>query len=234
VYPPWGWRDVLVFAGLAVSATIFGSLLAVGGLHLLPPELRHKTALLIAAQTVAYLLSLAALYVIVTKDGRPFLDSLRWIPSLSIGPARAALYGLGVSLGVALLGAALQAPKETPMKDIVLADWRSLLLVLAVGVTIGPVFEELVFRGFLQPLAVRSLGVWPGILAAALPFGLLHLQQYGFNWQHGVLITLAGAAFGWVRHLSGSVRTSTIMHMAYNSTVFVALFADRKELPTAW
>jgi membrane protease YdiL (CAAX protease family) len=232
--PPWGWRDIALFAGVAAAATLFGSMLALIAMHALPEHVRHKTILLISAQSVSYVISLAGLYAIVVRYGVPFWLAMRWSASLVIGPGRAMLYGFGASLAVALLGALLRAPKETPMKDLVLADWRSLLLVLVVSVTIGPLFEELVFRGFLQPLAVRSLGPLAGIVIAALPFGLLHLQQYGFNWQHGVLITLAGAAFGWVRHHSGSTLTSTIMHIAYNSTVFLALVTDRKELPTRW
>jgi len=56
--------------------------------------------------------------------------------------------------------------------------------------------EELIFRGFLQPLLVRSLGAPAGILATALPFGLLHFQEYGNSWRHVLLISLSGVAFG--------------------------------------
>ena len=36
--------------------------------------------------------------------------------------------------------------------------------------------------------------VAPGIALSAVGFGLLHLPQYGYTWQHGILITLAGEA----------------------------------------
>ena len=112
---------------------------------------------------------------------------------------------------------------------------RSSVVLLAIfGTTLGPLCEELAFRGFMQPLFVRSLGAIPGILLAAVPFGLLHLQQYGWSWRHGLLITLAGAAFGWMRHATGSTKASVIMHVAYNSMFFLALVAQRKELPSQW
>jgi len=38
-----------------------------------------------------------------------------------------------------------------------------------------------------------------GVLAATIPFGLLHFQEYGNSWRHAVLIALAGASFGWMR-----------------------------------
>jgi membrane protease YdiL (CAAX protease family) len=107
------------------------------------------------------------------------------------------------------------------------------MLVAVFGITVGPLCEELIFRGFLQPLFVRSFGAVAGILLTALAFGLLHLQEYGFSWRHVVLITMVGAALGWIRHRTGSTKASTIMHAAYNATFFlVALAAQRKN--TAW
>jgi membrane protease YdiL (CAAX protease family) len=112
------------------------------------------------------------------------------------------------------------------MKEL-LSDPVSIALIAVFGTTLGPVCEELVFRGFLQPLLVRSLGAVAGIFATAVPFGLLHLQQYGFSWRHGLLITCAGAAFGWMRHTTGSTRASTLMHAAYNGLFFLVLLTQR-------
>ena len=118
----------------------------------------------------------------------------------------------------------------TPMSKL-LEDRVSMIFLAVAGVSLGPLCEELIFRGFMQPLFVRSIGVAGGILAAAVPFGLLHLQEYGFSWQPGLLITLAGAAFGWMRHRTGSTQASTLMHAAYNTTFFLALLAQPKNLP---
>src|SRR5262249_44868005 len=102
------------------------------------------------------------------------------------------------------------------------------------GVTLGPVCEELAFRGFLQPLLERSLGAAPAILLSGAGFGLLHLPQYGFSWQHAVLITAAGAAFGWMRYASRSTFGSTLMHSAYNLTLFAGYFAGGSRVPQSW
>jgi len=45
------------------------------------------------------------------------------------------------------------------------------------------------------------------------------------------LISLAGAAFGWMRHATGSTNVSAIMHASYNALGFLALFAQRKYVP---
>jgi membrane protease YdiL (CAAX protease family) len=91
------------------------------------------------------------------------------------------------------------------------------------GVTVAPVVEELVFRGFLQPLLKRDVGTVAAIIAANIPFGILHFSEYGNSWRHVVVITLAGVAFGWMRHASGSTRASALMHAAYNGLFFYAL-----------
>jgi len=81
---------------------------------------------------------------------------------------------------------------------------------------------------------VRSFGAVAGVVLAAIPFGLLHLSQYGGSWRHGLLITMAGVGFGWMRQVSGSTRAAAIMHAAYNFIFFAALFAQRGKLPGPW
>ena len=94
---------------------------------------------------------------------------------------------------------------DTPNPMTELMEGRaSVILMACFGVTLGPLFEELGFRGFLQPLLVRSFGAVAGILLTALPFGLLHWQEYGNSWRHVLVISAAGAAFGFMRHATGS------------------------------
>ena len=65
---------------------------------------------------------------------------------------------------------------ETPF-DNLLSDTASRIGIALFGVTLGPVIEELLFRGFLQPVLVDSMGVLPGILVTSVLFGALHLSQ---------------------------------------------------------
>ncbi len=144
------------------------------------------------------------------------------------------LLGIVLAFAVAFAGSLLKTPDiDSPMKQL-LSSPQAIFLIAIFGTTLGPLFEELAFRGFLQPLLVRSFGAAPGILIAAAAFGVLHLQEYGFSWRHGLLITGAGAAFGWMRHQTGSTFASTLMHSAYNLTFFIVLVAQRKELSHTW
>src|SRR5262249_34158021 len=115
---------------------------------------------------------------------------------------------------------------ENPMTEL-LKGRLSLILMAIFGITIGPLCEELAFRGFLQPLLMRSFGTVAGVVIAAIPFGLLHFQEYGNSWKHALLISLAGAAFGWMRAATGSTKAAALMHAAYNALFFFAFVSTK-------
>ena len=104
----------------------------------------------------------------------PLWASLLAVPGMGAAAGSASrfvLFGILLAFAVGLLGAVLQTPDiNSPMKEL-LSSPRSVLLIAVFGTTLGPFFEELAFRGFMQPLFVRTLGVVPGILLAAAAFG---------------------------------------------------------------
>jgi membrane protease YdiL (CAAX protease family) len=221
--PFWSYGDLLILAGLTIPCLLLG----IGGvkaafwvLHLHPTV---KTWELLAAQFAFYALLLGMLVALFrTQYDRPFWRSLGWVasrlPLFSIVTG-----GVGLAMAVLLLGALIHTPRtENPLTEL-LKDPTSLILVAIFGSIVAPVCEELVFRGFLQPLLVRSLGAFAGIVATALPFGLLHFYEYGNSWRHVLLISLSGAAFGWMRHATGSTKAAAGMHSSYNAFQFVLL-----------
>ncbi|MGC9971484.1 MAG: type II CAAX endopeptidase family protein [Bryobacteraceae bacterium] len=193
------------------------------------PRERAVTALLLTFSF--YGVWFLALYALIRlRYGRPFWRSLAWLrPPRGLWDS--AGWGLLLALAAILLGVLLRPPEiKTPLDDL-LQDRASLMLIGVFGVTLGPLCEELMFRGFLMPLLVRSFGALTGVLAAAIPFALLHGFQYAWNWQRLVIIFLAGAAFGWMRHRSGSTAAAALMHAAYNLTQFaITLVAQRQGL----
>jgi uncharacterized protein len=235
-YPFWKFVDVAFFFAIAFPCLVMGGVMVKAVIWLLRLHVHSKALELLPAQFLGYGFLFLALYLLLKMHyGRPFWQSLRWIPA-RISVAREVMLGFLLAIAVASLGALLQTPDvANPMKDLLLSDRTSMLLMAVFATTLGPVCEELAFRGFLQPLLVRSLGPVLGILLASVPFGLLHLQQYAWSWRHVLLITLAGVAFGWMRQISGSTKASAVMHAAYNLLFFVgALLAQGNKLPTTW
>ncbi len=233
-YPFWSYADLVVFFGLALPCLLLGAFSVSVVIWIFHIHVRSQALQLVPAQFLGYGYLFFALYLLLKMHyGRPFWPSLRWVRTRP-GTGRAILYGFVLAFGVALTGAALHTPDiQTPMKGL-LADRSSILLIAAFAVTLGPLCEELAFRGFLQPVLVRSFGGGAGVVLAAIPFGLLHLSQYGGSWRHGLLITIAGIGFGWMRQASGSTRAATIMHAAYNFIFFAAMFSQKGSIPHAW
>lgn len=225
--PFWSYTDLLIFIGLAIPCLLLGIGVVRALEFVLHIQPRVRMLDLLPAQFLGYALMFTALMLLFRwQYGRPFWCSLGWT-ELRLSPGLVVVAGLLTAFGVSAISILIGTPAvNNPMTEM-LKDPTSLVLVAIFGVTLGPLFEELAFRGFLQPLVVRSLGVTAGVLVAAIPFGLLHYQEYGNSWRHVVLISLAGAAFGAVRQLTGSTKASTLMHASYNALFFVALVAQR-------
>jgi membrane protease YdiL (CAAX protease family) len=117
-------------------------------------------------------------------------------------------------------------PIPSPIENLI-SDRRSLFIMMLFLTVFGPVFEELVFRGFLFPLLARSLGPWPGILLCATPFALVHGSQYHWSWQHLTIVGTAGVIFGIVRYKTGSTAAATLAHTGYNATLFVGFLVQK-------
>ena len=222
--PFWSYTDVFMFAGMMLPCFLIAFVIfpRLAGFN----PVAHPWQL-VPEQSVFYALLggiLAALFRL--QYDRPLWRSLGWIAH-RFSLAWTLIAGVLTAILVSMVGTLIKVPiTENPMTKL-LKDTGSVIPLAIFGITIGPLFEELVFRGFLQPLLARTLGVAGGILAANIPFGILHYWEYGKSWRHVVVISLAGAAFGLMRHVSGSTRASTFMHAAYNALFFVALFAAK-------
>ncbi len=227
--PPWNGLDVfrlVIMAIVAMVACGLGMLAVVPGATAKARVLRLSVLpeLFIVAQMLAYLLLLGYMYILVTKErGSPrFWKALHWNWPVNIWPFLAV--GLAMQIAFLFLAHFLPFPKETPFDEL-LQRHATIVLVAVFAVTLGPLMEELFFRGFLYPVLARRFGVGTGISVTALGFGLMHAAQYGYSWASVLLIFLVGMVLGVVRARTDSVAAGFLVHMAYNGTIAAAMFA---------
>jgi membrane protease YdiL (CAAX protease family) len=230
-YPFWGYPDLFGFILIALLGSIVESLLMSG---LLAVTHVRQIYVLIPAQVLLYAFLLGTLAMIFRRYyGRPFWHSLGWAP-IELSTSFVASCGVLAAIAVMVASVLMRTPDiDSPMKAL-LSDPTSVVLIAVIGTTLAPLCEEIVFRGFLQPLLVRSLGATPGILLAAAAFGLMHLQEYGYSWRHALLIAAAGAGFGWMRQRTGSTKAAVLMHAAYNGVFFLLLALQQAALHGRW
>ena len=96
---------------------------------------------------------------------------------------------------------------------------RRVVVILSVA-GLPAIFEELAFRGVLQPLLIRATGhAWVGIALASIIFSAIHFQFYGFMPR-----VLLGALFGWLACRSGSLVPGMLAHFVNNALAAVTLW----------
>jgi len=131
---------------------------------------------------------------------------------------------------IGYLGFVLRMPEiQLPFQQM-LTDRTTVLLTGLFVVVLGPLCEELVFRGFILPVFIRNLGVAAGIVLTGLLFGIAHGQEYDWSWRHIALITMAGSIFGWVKYKTKSTASAAFMHSTFNLAQFAAFLTQSHTL----
>lgn len=114
----------------------------------------------------------------------------------------------------------LPMPKTTPFEQFFNRPFDA-YLVAAFAVSLGPLMEELFFRGFLYPVLARRMGAALGIMITGFFFGLIHLPQYGYSWAAVLIVCLVGVVLTTVRAVTKSVASSFLAHVGYNGTLLL-------------
>jgi len=226
--PFFDYSDLFFFVVLCVPC-LFIALLLVRAVKLFAPVSMPIQLLLV--QSVWYFLvfgSLGALFRI--RYQRPFWRSLDWRPIAISGAIGALLAGPVLALSVGLLGSALRTPEINLPFEEMLSSRAAVVLLGILVVILGPVSEELAFRGFLMPLLIRSLGAAAGVVVTGIIFGSVHGYEYKWSWQYMLLISLVGCAFGWAKYKTKSTMTSAFMHATFNLTQFAAFLVQSRNL----
>ena len=90
--------------------------------------------------------------------------------------------------------------------------------LLFLGLLLGPVLEESLFRGCLLPLLAQTTGSGMAVILTAILFALFHNPP---NLAHWVSFTATGVAYGWIRVASRSTTAGAVMHTTYNLGLFL-------------
>ncbi|EGK87764.1 CPBP family intramembrane metalloprotease [Microcoleus vaginatus PCC 9802] len=110
---------------------------------------------------------------------------------------------------------------SNPILPIVLEGRDNVALAVFFGTAAiaAPVFEEIVFRGFLLPSLTRYLPVWGAIAASAFLFAVAHLSV-------SEILPLAtlGAVLGFVYTRSRNLLAPMLLHSLWNSGTLLSLF----------
>lgn len=110
---------------------------------------------------------------------------------------------------------------NNPLLQTVLqeSDGIALLLFFLTAAVAAPLFEEILFRGFLLPSLTRYMPVWAAILLSSFIFASAHLSL-----SEVLPLTLLGSILAWVYTRSRNLLSPMLIHSLWNSATLVGLF----------
>ncbi|KAL7183690.1 hypothetical protein ACSBR2_025969 [Camellia fascicularis] len=101
-------------------------------------------------------------------------------------------------------------------QSIISRDPVAMALYAIVVSVCAPVWEEIVFRGFLLPSLTRYMPVWCSILVSSIAFALAH-----FNLQRMLPLVFLGVVMGAIFARSRNLFASMLLHSLWNAFVFL-------------
>lgn len=242
---------LLLFLALTITVTALteGAALTLAHEPLRKAVVDQKLQMLVNA--FGYMLTLALAFPLFGAVwNRPALTGLRWNASR----ASPVLIVVGLLLGLVSDGVSsfLPTPKKMPLEDVFRTPGVIWIMVIF-GTVLAPLFEEVVFRGFLLPgiailvdwlrlprgdmeYSLESRELWRvrsdystlalviASLVTSIFFALIHAPQLGLNWAPVALLMVVSLVLCWVRIRFDSVAASTLVHGCYNLSVFIVLF----------
>jgi membrane protease YdiL (CAAX protease family) len=169
------------------------------------------------------------------------------LSSLGIRPTHPALLVLGLALGLVahfpaeavqtIVARHVSGAGEDLRAEATLLTASSplrLVIVLFVIACVGPLVEELFFRGALFGALRRSHGAAGAALVSGLCFVIGHL-----NFRIWPALAVVAVVLTHLRVASGSLLPSLAMHVAFNAVTVLAFFTgqvplDRPPTPDLW
>lgn len=94
-----------------------------------------------------------------------------------------------------------------------IVEW--LIFWLFFFIVVG-LYEEFMFRGYLQFTLTEAIGFWPAAVMLSIGFGLLHLLNRHENWVGGASVAAAGLVFTFTLQRTGNLWFLVGWHAAFD------------------
>lgn len=185
---------------------------------------------------VANGITLGILMLYLSRHGR--LDHIHFNNWSKLG------FGATMGIGIAVIAAALafnfiystyiipgvelQADLKLLFDAIPKTAFNAILLFVMVAL-LAPILEEFLFRGLLQNALAHRMPVYAAIVISAAIFSLAHVNWFAPQVEFYIFppIFILGAAFGYLYHLTQSLRVCILLHLLNNSAALaLSQFAE--------
>ena len=177
---------------------------------------------------IIYLLMAIASILVLYFSIKPFLPLPEGWFKLSLN-GKLFLWGIGgyfcavpLVIGVSLINQQIWQGRggSNPLLEIVLneGDTLALGIFFFTAAIAAPIFEEILFRGFLLPSLTRYMPVWGAIALSSLIFAAAHLSISEI-----LPLSILGMVLGFVYTRSRNLLASMMVHSLWNSATMAGL-----------
>jgi membrane protease YdiL (CAAX protease family) len=212
---PWRMTDIVVF-GVFFLFTVF--LLNVIVIRFRGRELTAMAQVFLQAIMDGMLVGFIA-FLIKVIHRQPFLQTIHWFRNYQFSNGFLISLGATLAISVLIVSSFFPAGQATPIEKL-LSSPTAVYVFALFGVCAAPLFEEIIFRGFLFKVLFDIKGAGTAVSVTAILFASLHVLQLWGNWAGVALIFLVGYVLSFVRWRSNSLIPSYIIHTSYNAMLF--------------
>ncbi len=216
--PALGWSDLAMGLGLIIAAELLLALAFLPWMSFEDPSLSPREAAALGMQTLLTFVVMAAIawYFLCVKQGVPLATGLDLVKLQSTAVRRYTIIGVAMAAVFGGLSGFVSSG-NSPLSELV-TDPNGRLVIAASALT-APVAEEFFFRGFIYGVIRARAGARLALWVTTLVFGGAHVLQLAGDWLVIPLVVTAGFILTWVRHRTGVLTPSIVIHLAYNATV---------------
>lgn len=225
---PWDWEiiwQVLIFGFFFIGQLLLPLLFGRLGINPVGFSVRQKafyvllSYLLMASGGLLVLYFSIKPFLPISEDWFRFKFRSNWV-AWGLGGY---LVALPLVIVVSLLNQKLWQGQggSNPILPLALEgrDSVALLIFFLTACVAAPVFEEIIFRGFLLPSLTRYVPVWGAIVASSLLFAIAHLSL-----SEVLPLATLGMVLGVVYTRSRNLLSSMLLHSLWNSGTLLSLF----------
>jgi len=158
-------------------------------------------------------------FLIKVVHRQSFVETIHWFRNHQFSTGFLISLGATLAISVLLVSSFFPAGEPPPIERL-LSSATAVYVFAIFGIGAAPLFEEIIFRGFLFKVLFDIGGSGTAVSVTAILFALLHLPQLWGSWGGVILIFIVGYVLSFVRLRSNSLIPSFIIHTSYNTMLF--------------
>ncbi|PYS17799.1 MAG: hypothetical protein DMG17_08335 [Acidobacteria bacterium] len=220
---PWRIADLIVFAVFFLLTVLFLPITVLRVWHIFSPELRVADLTAVDQVILQGLMNSVLVgfiaFLIKVVHRQSFVETIHWFRNHQFSTGFLISLGATLAISVLLVSSFFPAGEPPPIERL-LSSATAVYVFAIFGIGAAPLFEEIIFRGFLFKVLFDIGGSGMAVSVTAILFALLHLPQLWGSWGGVILIFIVGYILSFVRLRSNSLIPSFIIHTSYNTMLF--------------